>query len=353
MFNLTVVGNGFDLHHNLKTSFLDFLNSIYNYKENFFFYYFSEKVINNGFTWIDFENEISNILISISNLYNKPKSKVYHFKTIPGGFDQSKSAYILDINDFKTPDSMFFFITIREFGFSFFKQQVYKDIKIEDENITNWYNMLQFRIKKDYKDFTSSFNNYLKKIDYPFLFDEFEKTKNNSIIETITHSDEIINFNYTSTLDSYLSEEQVQNRIVKHVHNKIDADIIIGIGELNEYNSEYNSSFYKTVNYIATSNDLISSFLEIDNKMKSSYDYVSSLNLVFIGHSFGISDHYLFKGLKELIDNGIYTLDSLIITFYSYDLDSKKSFIYNMKLFFGSSNTDKLFNLQRIVFKDY
>jgi hypothetical protein len=242
-------------------------------------------------------------------------------------------------------------------NYEFFEVVGTKFLMINPNYKTKWHNMLQKEIKEDYDDFKYYFNDYINKIDNSIFEGDVSIRCKNDIIKILHSADEIISFNYTSTLNIYQPKSKelrniaVQNvKNTKYVHNKVNEDIIIGIEELENHNTEYNSSFYKTINYITSSKvNEIASFNETNMVEVRYYD----LEIYFIGHSFGISDHYLFQNLKEAINNDPKLVDSIKINFYVYNLDSKRSFIYNLKEFFGSTEVDKMNHNSQIIFSSY
>ncbi len=348
--NILIIGNGFDLHHNLKTTVSNFIEDVKSENsKNFFIIYFKLRLINHSFTWINFENEIAKILINLERMYDE----VYI------GPNPSNSDIHLVINQkhFSKPDEAFFLKTLGEIGLDYIHyNQLITYINWEFQE--TWHGLLSERIKKDYIDFVALFNAYIDKINQKVNKNEIKMDISDEIQDIILCADEIINFNYTDTVDYYLNKERenppLKKPKIKHVHNSVNNNIIIGINELTEHNSEYNSYFYKTINHITKSHEA-----DIHGIQAYIADSLHQcLDIYFIGHSFGESDHYLFNDLKEIFNIEDYQFRESIVKgirihYFVYDEDSTKSFVYNMKLFFGSNQVDKLYRDIKIIFHTY
>ena len=95
--NILVIGNGFDLAHDLKTSYIDFLHFTQYYSEYESSSLFSEEIenlikdnawleffynIEIGKGWIDFEKEISDVIKSLNAVYKMYYDNKYYDKPI-------------------------------------------------------------------------------------------------------------------------------------------------------------------------------------------------------------------------------------------------------------------------------
>lgn len=342
MGNLVVIGNGFDLHHELETTVGDFISSVVCENEkNFFLKYYSMRILDRKFTWIDFEQEIAYVLINVDKMY---KNVI---------FVESGSIKYLSVNpsEFTSPDEMFFLQVLRSLDLKYFERNGSFGNTIPKKFSDTWYMLLKKKIKEDYIEFIRKFNEYILEIDTQICNLDQKINLNENLLKIIRSSNEILNFNYTSTVEHYLLNNNPRGTKIKHVHNKVGENIIIGIHELEEHNSEYNAFFYKTMNQIIK--------VPYDNKvMFAINDFIfndgyKELNMYFIGHSFGLSDHYLFDDLRKFIVGGKVFLDYFQIYFFEYDENSVKSFLYNLKQFLGTKIVDTLSNRNQIHFLNY
>ncbi|AIO19424.1 hypothetical protein KQ51_01548 [Candidatus Izimaplasma bacterium HR1] len=340
---LAVIGNGFDLHHGLKTTLKNFLESsiIEEYKNNFFIKYYDKKLIRDEFSWIDFEVEISNIL--------KYKDEIS--QNIRHGLagESMMGLIVFDVDKYVNPNELFFYNVLCESKFLFFTKFNNYPLAIEEEYWTKWKHLLDEKLYKDYHEFKKVFNEYIEFVEMIMIGSELKLNK--EIDKVVHEADEIICFNYTSTVDKYKLPQQLPSRVdnVKYVHNRVNEDIIIGIKELNEHNTEFNSKFYKTINYITTNNSRIEAFEEKNFEHMD----VFNLDIYFIGHSFGESDHYLFIRLKSILHDNPHLRDKVFVHFFVHSEDSKKDFVYNLKQFFGSVDVDMMNDNGQIRFIKY
>lgn len=120
--NILVIGNGFDLAHKLKTKYTDFLDSLDSSIENVWVEFFkwlkddSTKYLyksNSKDTWIDFENEITNII----KLLDFPFNQQYIKNTTKG------------LNDIDKPNKHSIEYTFKKIVLNAIKEEPNKDIK--------------------------------------------------------------------------------------------------------------------------------------------------------------------------------------------------------------------------------
>lgn len=235
--NILIVGNGFDLAHQLKTKYSDFINIIDSRgkqsqlvdpsdcstkpklfmptvelyekvkKSDIFKYMKSQLMQNMG--WIDFENELRTIVDSVCEfpvLLTK-RSKEYRGNYIP--------MYVFDGNLDDIPPFMHRYLS-------------------HHTGHTTWTNRQLVQLNQE-------INNQIS--DFVDLFKEYIHWINEEKINTAKHIkffdsldiDHLVSFNYTSTyLTLYNSDNHIPFENICYVHGKTGADfddgIVMGIG---------------------------------------------------------------------------------------------------------------------------
>lgn len=335
---LIIIGNGFDLHSGLKSSFDDFfkktqlplisnknLNRIYNYNITFDFDFISlllynsyyrpnieiqmytknERTVNykksfneafnlskNLIDWMDVEGFIKAVLTSSS--INKLKDC----------FNKIKNNEIYNINCICKLDY------IPEF-------MIYRMMK-QGQNYNDFYDFF-FR---ELKNFEISFKNYLSDLINNTLYREKSFTIFNHLVNSNDHGI-ILNFNYTS-INANSNFKEV------NVHGKLADDVIIGID----------------------GKDLVDDELIIFTKtFRKLYrrDNISVLNkdineIVIYGHSLGEQDYSYFQSIFDYLD--IYNSSTIIRFIYSDDfIKENNAYSTQNKEDYKLKITKKLFKL--------
>lgn len=268
--NILVLGNGFDLAHGLPTSYINFLEfcekviPIYNgidklyisYKSNFlsdwkinneikdfledayksrkkenniiytkypkldelysliknniWFYYFKKCNKHGKENWIDFENEISKVIKSITQVMEKFESSLY-----------SEELNYMDGNSYPGIDSMYYNIL-----------NIMKKYKKMDMSYKLSYLEIKNYLLNDLNCLTRALEIYLTKV-----ICKIETGKISSDIESIAEpSTKVLNFNYT---DTYFRKYSIYNETnIDYIHGKADINntietnnMVLGIDE--------------------------------------------------------------------------------------------------------------------------
>ena len=282
--NLLIIGNGFDLEHDLKTHYTDFFNTINNnvsskneiilnnnkylIKDNNLLLYLIKEYKQNklqGNNWIDIETELKKIinLIEEINTNNFIDNMSYYsgdeYTTIKK--IQSKSSYY-----FK--NCLFPFII----GNNYYKY------------INEHYNISIKILEKDLNELTNMLRDYLLEQDISNL----TKTKDISDIDyKITH---VLNFNYTDTFRKIYSD--IDDDKIDFIHGSLNKNnLVLGINEtLTEdtankivdtvYFKKYFQRIYKKTDY-----KYVSWLDPTDYKNYAVFDSV-----YLYGHSLDVSD---------------------------------------------------------------
>jgi hypothetical protein len=301
MNNLLIIGNGFDLAHDLKTSYNHFIE-----------YLVEEQFKSNKF------EEMFTLGACISNL-NELKAAI-----------KEDSGLIVHGN-FKNE---FLYLLISELSTNNWcdiETEYFKQLKSKNEG-SFYYNNPK-KLNEDFNQIKECLAEYLKEEeiktisiesyrDMFHLLDDFQTT--------------ILNFNYTNTL-KYLYSNEIQSSKIIHIHGELsnpkDNPIIFGhsvdeiqlktlIDKGNEYMENIKDSLY---NY----NDNKQSLIErLDN--------LESINILLLGHSFGLSDKQI---LNEILNH---KNTESITNFYYEDYKGYYKIQINMHRIIGKENIHKL-----------
>lgn len=330
--SLIVLGNGFDLHCQLKSSFSDFISSLFkkndgtwdnelirsNYWYLLFYYsYFSDydngvvKSIKKGeIHWMDIEDLIKEVLNNSRNNNITPLEIVDNVFITPGQTRYPKG----EINNG---------LKGQQFELSYCAETIYYKY-----GYNNSFDLLLDELKRFEMSFAQYLDNQIKamarnNIYQGHAFDLLSKIRNYCNSDSIY----IINFNYTNPFDYFKFITPV---IPNNIHGSLkDDDIIIGVDSKELVtNDERTFRFTKAWRKISARMN--------SNKIpKYGIKY-----LVFFGHSLGSQDYSYFYSLFNYYD--IYDSDTTIVFLYSnYHFDKSE----NLK--WKSVYIDKVFALLR------
>lgn len=270
--NYLLIGNGFDLHYNLPTSYLCFLvtidhlrsndfcspinvgevfkvlstkckaieNSYINYKDaydslNVDFEQIST-IMNNGHKncwvkylieaynedvgWIDFENEINNVLIDFAILFDNVKE--LKPSILVSNYDSSKPYSILDSHYVsKTIKCFDYFYSVTKNGYDLkkHKKQFFKYDGFHDKSTLNKEAIIEGLIN-ELEDLAKMIREYLKSFVEPIYKDCIEKSND------LDDFERVINFNYTKTFESVFFDDEKK---ICHLHGNVDSKLILGV----------------------------------------------------------------------------------------------------------------------------
>ncbi len=240
MRNLVIIGNGFDLAHNLKTRYTDFISDLKNNPAKYDIHHagiFDNKLINSLIEnkkelWSDIEHTYYKILKN----FNKKQYLQKNFGDV-------------------------------------YKYEDIKELNKDFEKIKNW-------LSKYLENEESKFE-YKK--NYEIFFDSLSRQ------ESV-----ILNFNYTKTVKKYIERKNFNIEIIQ-IHGELNNPsnpIIFGFAASNEESKELlneNDNNYvrniKKFNYLFTNNE------NILKKHLESLEF----NLFILGHSCGVSDKLILS----------------------------------------------------------
>jgi hypothetical protein len=304
MNHIVLIGNGFDLAHGLKTSYMDFIDwylkkiaeSIENnqyYEDNIVKVVFEEKNHLNG----GFYQDLPKPIFPKGQLSNTPKSlfdnlKAKKYKPL------FKSRFIeelfLQINESNWVDIEYLY-------FSWIKRIF---VAQSDKKIKDRFDQMLLDLNTSYAEIINQLEKYLCTIDVNIeattnsdIHSHFAKIKEPSN----THRGEntlIINFNYTKTVNKYFDEnDNVQFIQIHGALNDVVNPIIFGYGDeadkyyddIEKLNDNEYLKFMKSFGYAKTTN-----YQDIIRFLNS-----SSYEVHIMGHSCGLSDRLLLKRIFE------------------------------------------------------
>lgn len=338
--NLLIIGNGFDLEHDLKTHYTDFFDTINNnvsskneiilnnnkylIKDNNLLLYLIKEYKQNklqGNNWIDIETELKKIisLIEEININNFIDNMSYYsgdeYTTIKK--IQSKSSYY-----FK--NCLFPFII----GNNYYKY------------INEHYNISIKILEKDLNELTNMLRDYLLEQDISNL----TKTKDISDIDyKITH---VLSFNYTDTFRKIYSD--IDDDKIDFIHGSLNKNnLVLGINEtLTEdtankivdtvYFKKYFQRIYKKTDYKYVS------WLD-----PTDYKNYTDFDTVYIhGHSLDESD----KEILEKIINSVLKKYTPTVKIFYYDEKHYRQEVTNLIKILGKDVFQKYYFQNRIIF---
>lgn len=312
MNRLIIIGNGFDLAHNLKTSYYDFILD-----------YLKESLkicINSSYRQYDvkgygrvdgfYDDELIQIIVKHRYTNIKYEDLINKINTI--------SEYKELIKEYFECNYKFIFLEN-----IIFKACNYSWVNIETEYFEE---LLNLKINKSNKEHIENFNylfeifkeklvNYLKKQQDEFTNSFYRKSLCDCLCEDIldrdvdlnqisSHSPDgllFLNFNYTNTLEPYV--EECKKRIpseINYIHGSVNDENnppIFGFGDefdkrYKEFEDEGNNELFKHIKsfgYLKTNNySDLTRFLATDKFQVQIY-----------GHSCGLSDRTMFKEIFE------------------------------------------------------
>lgn len=296
---IVIIGNGFDLAHDLKTSYKDFINWIYSqtFKDIYSLYLDGQFKETNSIRGLD-------IFIKYDVSLNK---KILDIVNCIDGYDslKSKNTEILNLlklnSTYKSINNTFHHFKVIE------KNIILKEIINQLNKTNNWcdieYLYLYLLQRENTKTLNSDFNE-IKELLIEYL--KIESRKKIKIrddyrrfFNTVKNGDLLLNFNYTNTFDTYL--KSIKCNII-NIHGTLNdklEDVIFGYGNYNfkeyemieESNEDEKLEFFKLSQYL--NNKRYSELMEYI----SEEDY----EIVIIGHSCGLSDKSLLKTIFENI----------------------------------------------------
>lgn len=294
MHQLIILGNGFDLHCGLRSSFTDFYNQrkhdIQN-KEGNVWDIILENLCNRN--WIDIEKEIADAVLERPNGHstvgdafqaatsylNQCRQKGWADMTCHSPLIQKLAPYITNKFD----------VIEQGIGYRFFLNELQTYEKEFAAYLTN-------EIKENRTDYYERASISLGSLINDYVDDD------QSSIET-----SLLNFNYTEpTADA---QNDIDIKHVTNIHGKLRTRVIFGIDMQNIPQDSPAIPFTKTYRLLnrESVNDTIV-------KKANTGDFATSLIKVY-GHSLGAADYSYFQSLFDAVN--LYDGDTSLVFYYS------------------------------------
>lgn len=342
--NLLIVGNGFDLEHDLKTHYTDFFDTISNrvssqneiilnnhkylIEDNNLLLYLLDEYKQNklqGNNWIDIETELKKIITLIEEIRTNNFIDNINYYSGENEYTiinkiQSKSSYY-----FK---NYLFPFTTGTIGINFYryvKEKYDTSIKNLENNLNELTNMLRdYLLEQNISNLT--------------------KTKDISDIDyKITH---VLSFNYTDTFRKTYST--LSDNKINFIHGELNKNnLVLGINETltkdiqdkivdTVYFKKYFQRIYKKTDY-----KYISWIDSTDSKNYADFDSV-----YIHGHSLDESD----KEILEKIINSVLKKDTSTVKIFYYDEKHYRQEVTNLIKVLGKDIFQKYYFQNRIIF---
>lgn len=330
-YGIVVLGNGYDLFHDNKTSYIDFVNDRKDkLSDNMWMIYFENKLEAKG--WIDLENEIKKILQDYENLkqeyielnINQPIPIIYKklllFLTFTVRINQEKYQYEVEFNNQRRLRNKYrnnySYLNLVECKYEFWDSEGYID-----------YDCVQKKMIDDFIEVKEELKEYIK--ENIEINDNY--TKENSIYKNLNQYDKllVLNFNYTNTLDFY--NTNIENIFL---HGSVDTEIIFGHNNIDNsdfaiFNKLVQEQIYKK-NYKF---ELLEKIIEFPKMENEEWEFL------ILGHSFDENDHGMISWIYEELYNNEEIYFNKIKYFYyenQHNID-RITRIYNIRKFFNNS----------------
>lgn len=344
--DILILGNGFDLAHGLKTKYNDFLNycieknnrrilSPINYEttftDNIWLCHFITTCNNYGNNWIDLEEEIYNVLLSLNKTLNKLSG------------DNTKIVFPLIFSIQKNIVNFDFYQIIEYLKSSSIKIETdnrkYKTVETNDFSYLGFYiedyqGFINF-IYDQLRNFVKEFENYLSEVEISKIQLEpnYQLTFLNGSKPNIMNLLYILNFNYTNTLMRLYGQitDSRQKKYIRtfYVHGKINSNnIVLGTQFFDNKSTNISPEFniFRKHNQRHKYNTIeeYQSLLHIIKNPKDNTKFVFHV----IGHSLDKSDAVILKHIFLANKNAI-------INIYYHDEISQEKLINNITEIIG------------------
>ena len=324
MNRLIIIGNGFDLSHNLNTSYQDFLvdyltESIKAFENNSVF---EDELISFSIN-PKFNNDLTELISNnITDLESILKNVLINWNLIPHHYGFSdryaqyfqvnyKSEFFKQIlEDKKWSD-------IEKYYFEYLLKNTKDNVHIQ--NLNKHFDFLQTKFSNYITKINKSINNYYRNelVQNHLIEKCFESTSSSTYKQKFGKVEEgsevlkercfpqkflFLNFNYTSLLSKYLGLMEFNSKNFSHnqIHGEIESNpnsIIFGYGD--DSHPEYSNLENED------NDDLLKNIKSFYYPAKPHYneliDFVENdvFEVYIIGHSLGLSDRVLLKTIFE------------------------------------------------------
>ena len=375
-----LLGNGFDLYHDLPTKYINFINTVNFLKNNFdeaktttigkvfnneelygidegiknfyeryytvasnfpldvecikrlheasknniWFTYLS-KISEKIDTWIDFEKEIGNVVNTFEHFFDQNSGENINFKSLSEaeyGIISFFDFFYYEVNDGLVVNGGIKRYAINKEFLSYYTLSSRPSIN-KKKIIDHIYEQLV------------ELSDMLKSYLICFVENVVDKIAENNLVtlqNLFLNAGHVFTLNYTNTFEKlYLGNGKKK---IYHIHGNVEGDIVLGLNsnkfdELDNLNTDFLcfKKFYQRV-YYKTDLDYLSAI-----KFTGVFDKRFETNLSVVGHSLDITDQEI---ITTLFDN------ATKITIYCHDRKAIGDYIKNLVSIYGKSDFDKL-----------
>lgn len=324
--NILVIGNGFDLHHNLKTKYFDFVeftknsidmadipDEIKNKSQNNIFLKYFQKVCEVTRNWIDCEKEIENMVYVIQDLVNVWEQNEKGEATKA---ELHNTAYINLARQLIQPKFMSWNQGKCKADKKYYKINVFRKDEFMDD------------LRKELQDVIEVLSFYLKK--------EENNVCNKDAYKQIVDINprQIINFNYTKTYSKIYSDKIP----VLYIHGSLEdeSSIVLGIPDSEKISLDF--VYFKK--YFQRIQKRTPSLRTIDFTSHEGIDRIKP-TIYFLGLSMGRTDEDIIKKIIH---------ESLKSIIFYYDQGDYESKVINLIDIYGRSKIEEMIEDQKIEF---
>ena len=375
MKKILVTGNGFDLHHELPTSYNNFIdilgvvdesnefdfekifNTVYkdiqsvnqfdlNIKkiqelkillnDNIWYKHFKE--IKSDLTWIDFENEILSVIEVIQSFIKTFNSEIFPTKYFSESLENNH-LFQRFLNNNELVKITLLKINILEysssqFGTKYFinRSYIFKKSQVNYLDIEKIVKLLVSELEK----FKLIFNMYFDCFVTPFYgVNKYMISK-----DIVKNINEHYTFNYTQTFDKVYQKD-----FTRHIHGKIGEyhSIVLGIDSLDDEIEDKKhfipfTKLYQKLNY------------STDYKFIGTNNKTDDFHIFIWGHSLDSSDAIYLKEIFTLLDDDSYERKVIIII---RNQNSKGKLLVNLIDILSPEKVDAYMKEDKLIFSEY
>ena len=375
MKKILVTGNGFDLHHELPTSYINFIdilgvvdesiefsfekifNVVYNdiknlnqfelnkekiqelkelLNDNIWYKHFKE--IKNDLTWIDFENEILSVIEIIQSFIKGFNSEIFPTKYFSESLANNHLFQrFLDKNELIKITLLK--INILEFSSSQFGTKYFiNESYIYRKNRINYLDIEKIvkLLASELENFKLIFNMFFECFVTPF----YEVNKYKISKDIVKNINEHYTFNYTQTFDKVYQKD-----FTRHIHGKIGEyhSIVLGIDSLDDEIEDKKhfipfTKLYQKLNY------------STDYKFIGTNNKTDDFHIFIWGHSLDSSDAIYLKEIFTLLDDDSYERKVIIII---RNQNSKGRLLVNLIDILSPEKVDAYMKEDKLIFSEY
>ena len=349
-----MLGNGFDLYHNLLTHYDDFMTIAEYLCKKY-------RVINNE--KFD-ETNIYLELFDLSKTNEKIREKLLTYENAYKNTKINKDDYVNFLEKLHSNCWFEHFLDIKNRnGWVALENQVAEALQkfrqsnpigmdsfldaIKEKNNYNdaiFKHIKQYTFAKEenddyifeeYDEFIEILRQYLK----IFVDNVLPQISNHYVFynDYLKNNDYVLTFNYTNT---YAELYESRPDII-HVHGKLDNEIVLGVNsDEYDYIGNNDNRFIKYKKYYQritkrTLDDLMILFTYINSTAEQKSLYI-------VGHSLDVSDGDILTVIFDMFD---------IIKIYFHDDNALDSYVKNLKLIFGAKELSKMTFSQKVIFR--